>query len=238
MGDFGTAVRYLDWVKSRQATLQEAENFPVPFSKYYGIKPSRQFKKIPFVLNVPKHIISSDINVYQYLPRLVFQYNITLPFSSYILNIDGLNNNTLLSGITTVKWVDINTGAVSRYGLKSGNIGNYNLCDVYHNQRLPKQFSIEYWLGSTFFGHCGINDDFEFILSPITNPLFPEELERDIFINGPHDFPEFSWNTPFNIPQINNIVPWPLPDIDIGVKFLTDENGKFITDENGNFIIV
>lgn len=242
MGDFSTAIRYLDWVKSRQATLLEAESASVPFTKYYELQHSREFKKIPFVLIVPAHTISNDLDIYQYLPRLVFQYNITLPFSSHILNIKQLDidnlSNVLGFGIATVKWVDINTGAVTRYGLKNGNAGNFKLCDVYRNQRIPKQFSIEYWLYSTFAGQAGISDDLHIKLSPITNPLFAEELERDITIDDPYDFPDFSWNTPFNVPQINNIVPWSIPDIDTEIQYLTDENGNFITDENGNFIII
>lgn len=237
MGDFGTAVRYLDWVKSRQASLLESQSAPVPFSKYYGLQRSRVFKKIPYVLIVPKHLISDNIDTYQYLPRLVFQYNITLPFSSAVIRVEDLNT-AVLPGVITIKWVDINTGAVTRYGIKNGSIHRFKLCDVYTNQRIPSKFSIEFWLGTIFFGNCGIKNDFKLILSPITNPLFPEELERDITIDGPHDFPEFSWNTPFIVPQINNIVPWPLPDLTISNLYLIDNLGNFILDDLGNRILL
>lgn len=232
MGDFGTAIKYLDWVKSRQASLLEAQRFTVPFDKYYGLQTSRALKKIPYVLNVPKHQISSDESIYQYLPRLVFQYNITLPFSFYIINLKNLSLDSLLPGVITVKWVDINTGKVSRYGLKNGLIGNYKLCDKYTNQHIPSQFSIEYWLGSTFFGHCGINNDFEIVMAPLVNPNFPEELERDIEAPQPYDYPAFSWYLPLCLPQDNSIPTTDVPN------FLVDENGNIITDGNGHRIVI
>jgi hypothetical protein len=232
MGDFGTAVRYLDWVKSRQATLLEAESATVPFTKYYGLQRSRSLKKIPFVINIPAHTLNPETD-FQYLPRLIFQYKITSPFDfNYFVKFSEINDNTINSGVIAIRYTD-EGGETLRFAIKNNFIGLHRLCDLYQNQIILQEFFLEFWLGTKEFDNCGISEDLKITMSALTNPLFPEELERPITIEGPFDYPEFSWYIPFNLPQDNSLPIVGIPDI-----FITDESGNILTDESGNRITV
>lgn len=188
MSDFTTALKYLDYQKSRVATLDEASHTPLPFDKYYGLVKARDIKKIFSFITLPRTVFPYPSGG---LHKLMGQFNVTLPGDFYILNANTTPvSENVMDCYVTVKWRVGTT--VYRYVLSISNRAyapwtNYVYgTPFYTNQRIGAECCFEIWRDSIFSPkfvgatEFGIQEEIALMTSFFRNPATPEELSVEL----------------------------------------------------------
>src|SRR2546422_10794392 len=80
MSSFKQSVKYLDYVHSREATIDEAKNTLLLFDKQFGLEVARDIKKINTYVVLSPFVVISDYN-----GELLFQYNFQAQSDFYLL---------------------------------------------------------------------------------------------------------------------------------------------------------
>lgn len=202
--DFTAAVKYLDKVASRKATIDESQ-----YDKYFSTVTSRDIKKLHYYLELPAQYYTYAELSGLPVPRMLFQYNITLPAPSYILSMFS-PRGYIRSGVLCVKWRVGET--VYRYRILSGPgsapaTGQKQPTDLvyfpaYDKHRIPVNCVIEYWLSvDAFFTQqtAGVLSPFLIKLSRLTNPETAEELSKIVNTTA-LDIPTLGFDLPAEIP--------------------------------------
>lgn len=172
--DFAAAVKYLDKVVSRVATESESSR-----AKDFSRLSSRDIKKLHYYLTIPAKYYDYDEIKNEQVPRMLFQYNVILPGSSYILEVPSVTG-ILKCGVLCVKY---RVGSVVyRYRLaRSSNLPNplkYTYFPAYNREILQPYAVIEFWFTGTsamFKYDAGVVSPISFKLSKLVNPTTPDQ---------------------------------------------------------------
>lgn len=144
--------------------------------------------------------------------RLVFQYNVTFDGDFYILNLDHLQAHRRLivsNGVLCIKWrIDNN---VFRYKLlDSEDNTDWSGFVQYTNQRIKRNFCLEFWATGTAFPHWyGIVQEFFLQTSYFFLPESYDDTDTVQEIEAPPELiADLGVDLPENLPYNQDTIVW------------------------------
>ncbi len=216
MSDFSTVQKYLRRSVAREITAAEAIIYNTRAGSTNPAKyqtrgvPARDIKLIFETITLPSFSVASA-GVSAFVPRLLFQYNITSLHDFAITRV--INKVALAQGCLTVKWRVGNT--VYRYLIAGKDTvtfvfpppdheQNVIYFEDYTNQQIPHNFCIEFWSMLYDIGAplVGLLEDIEIETSILAEPSTADELTRVIAANVPIEFATMSFNLPVALPVV------------------------------------
>lgn len=215
MSDFSQVRRYLSLNKSRKATVQEARNHSPSFEKYYSYARSRDIKRIYKHITLPAFINPIAGIVGYPVPRLVFQYNVTMPADFYLTDVYDIkahDYSNVVSGRLNVKWR--NGTVVNRYALGGFiGVGAYRLADYtpYAGQKIGKNCVFEYILtvnDGGFFNTYGLDAPLSLRTSLLREPETAEDTLETLMQGVPKTLLELGYFLEFAPPQPQPTIAW------------------------------
>jgi hypothetical protein len=217
MADLTTSVfKYLDRIKTRKATLNEATNNVKPFDKYYRNIKVRRIEKIPKTITLKKFTYS-QLLVQGATNSLVFQYNLTFDNDFYILNLAEEVFN--IGGCLTVKYRVGTT--VYRYFLYGSmwtsnkafndSLFQVNFFPAYNQQLIKKNCVFEFWMAFDLNltpAFIGLQEDFIIKTNKYVNPGDINQTLINVDCSNVFTKEQFGVAVPEVIPYNQNTQVW------------------------------
>lgn len=202
---FDRVVKYLDL---RRASKDTTHN-----TKPLLLDRARKIKKLQDTLTIPTHTYTYAQVAANYVPRLLFQFNVSVgyPFS-FTFESTLFGGGYSVAGSLFVKWRVGTT--VHRYRLLVGGsvtnlLAHFN--NVYAGERIPSNCVFEFWLVAPhpiLTPSVGLIRPLPLTLSRLRNPVTADDLGSNTGLGAPLEIADLGSNLPFAMPHSQENIVW------------------------------